>query len=383
MSDRATLDQLSSRIRAGDDCAAPEILDAVMPLLWAACHEVGAAFGEDPRNLISASALAAEKSVPYLKKTTVGMWLHYLKRIARAAAIREARSNAPGRSLSGPSTKIGSCQSLDAEITHEDGEGSTLHDLIPSQTPEARNYEHLHRSLSRLKPNHRKVVELHFGFDGRGARTQAESARELGTTRQNVSLHIAAAMKKLRSLLAEEIAMLSGLRAIACAALVLLLSAPSARALTYAEWIAGYPALTGSSAMETADPDGDGFNNLLEFALSGGDPTVPNGPAMATKLYLQTRNADGSYNAPALKISNAERAAAASIHGVIRYQPREGVAGIRFVPMTNQENLKDWGWGPSAFIEWTDSGYSYARSIADMRVWKGRSFLRIKVEAIP
>jgi len=41
---------------------------------------------------------------------------------------------------------------------------------------------------------------------------------------------------------------------------------------TFASWLAGYPALTGASALTTADPDGDGVNNLVEYAL-GGDPT--------------------------------------------------------------------------------------------------------------
>ena len=383
MSAPETLSVLAARIRAGDASAGSEIIAAVMPLMWGACHEVGAALGEDPRNLLSAAVLAGEKSIPYLKKCSVGSWMYYLKKIARAAAIREARNNAPGRSLGGQSTRIG-CQSLDAEILNEEGDGNTLHEKIPSQTPGPCNYEHVHRSLARLRPKQRAAVELHFGFDGQGQRTQEESAAALGTTRQNVSLHIAAALRKLRSLLAEEVAMLSGLRAIACAYLLLLLAtAPAAHALTYAEWIAGYTSLTGNATLATADPDGDGIKNLMEFALAGGDPTVPSDPGILPKLFCQTRNPDGSYNDLVLKPTTDEVDAAASLHGVLRYQPREGVTGIRFIPMTNQKNLNDWGWGPSAFYEWTDAGYSYARGLSDMKVWQWRIFLRLRVEVIP
>lgn len=41
---------------------------------------------------------------------------------------------------------------------------------------------------------------------------------------------------------------------------------------SFASWMAGYPSLTGPSALATADPDFDGLNNLLEYGL-GSDPT--------------------------------------------------------------------------------------------------------------
>ncbi len=383
MMGKSILDSLADRLRAGDERAGPEILEAVMPLMWSVCYEAAQMFGEDSRNLLSAVAAEVVASLSDLERgVTVGSWLFYLRKNARAAAIREARRIAPGRSLSGPSTRIGGVVSLDASLIP--GELTTLHDIIPTPAREASNYEHIYRALARLKPTHRRVVELHFGLDGSGHRTQAESAAALGTTRQNVSLHIATAMRKLRSLLAEEIAMLGGLRALACAGLVLLISAPSAPALTYAEWIAGYPSLTGDAALATADPDGDGIQNLLEFALAAGDPTVPSSPEILPKLYQQTRNTDGTYNPPAAKLTAAERAAAATIHGVLRYQPREGVTGIRYIPMTNQVNLQDWGWGPSAFApEWSDGGYTLARAHTDIAVWKTRAFLRLRVEIIP
>ena len=41
----------------------------------------------------------------------------------------------------------------------------------------------------------------------------------------------------------------------------------------YASWIANYPSLTGNATLGTADPDGDGFNNNMEFAFDG-NPTA-------------------------------------------------------------------------------------------------------------
>jgi hypothetical protein len=52
-------------------------------------------------------------------------------------------------------------------------------------------------------------------------------------------------------------------------------SVPASLSITYlaespasfAQWMTGYPTLTGSNRLTSADPDGDAFNNLLEYAL--------------------------------------------------------------------------------------------------------------------
>jgi hypothetical protein len=42
--------------------------------------------------------------------------------------------------------------------------------------------------------------------------------------------------------------------------------------LTYAQWLAQYPTLSGANTNSAADPDGDGANNYLEY-LTGTTPT--------------------------------------------------------------------------------------------------------------
>ena len=49
-----------------------------------------------------------------------------------------------------------------------------------------------------------------------------------------------------------------------------------APASSYSTWIANYPSLTGSAALPTATPKGDGLTNLVKYAL-GLDPTVAHG----------------------------------------------------------------------------------------------------------
>jgi autotransporter-associated beta strand protein len=54
----------------------------------------------------------------------------------------------------------------------------------------------------------------------------------------------------------------------------------------YATWLTNYPSLTGTDTLPTADPDGDGLANEVEFAF-GGDPTVGT-PALMTARLVGT-----------------------------------------------------------------------------------------------
>lgn len=64
----------------------------------------------------------------------------------------------------------------------------------------------------------------------------------------------------------------------------------------YASWLTNYPSLTGPDALGTADPDGDGFVNNLEFAFDG-NPTVGT-PAL---LSVTKSGSDAVFNFVARK----------------------------------------------------------------------------------
>jgi autotransporter-associated beta strand protein len=54
----------------------------------------------------------------------------------------------------------------------------------------------------------------------------------------------------------------------------------------YANWLTNYPSLTGTNALGSADPDGDGFVNDVEYSF-GGNPTVGT-PALMTARLTST-----------------------------------------------------------------------------------------------
>ncbi len=153
----------------------------------------------------------------------------------------------------------------------------------------------------------------------------------------------------------------------------------SASAISYQDWIAIFPSITGEAAAPSADPDGDSLSNLLEYALDGLDPTARNEPGV-TSPFIVLRAADGTYAAPVQAALAAERAAAASVHIALRYKPRAGVEGIAFVPMTNQRDLNHYGWGDSAIVETEADGYRWARAKSDCKKWAECAFMRLRVE---
>ncbi len=55
---------------------------------------------------------------------------------------------------------------------------------------------------------------------------------------------------------------------------------------SFAGWLEGFPALSGPDADELADPDSDGMNNLIEYAL-GGIPTNSDAAAVAPSAFLK------------------------------------------------------------------------------------------------
>ena len=66
---------------------------------------------------------------------------------------------------------------------------------------------------------------------------------------------------------------------------------------SFAQWLATYPTLTGTNALGTANPDGDAFNNLLEYALAT-NPTQAN--AAPYTVALEGGTLAFTYNRPSL-----------------------------------------------------------------------------------
>ncbi|MBJ7396235.1 MAG: heparinase II/III family protein [Akkermansiaceae bacterium] len=66
---------------------------------------------------------------------------------------------------------------------------------------------------------------------------------------------------------------------------------------SFAQWLATYPTLTGTNALGTANPDGDAFNNLLEYALAT-NPTQAN--AAPYTVALEGSTLAFTYNRPSL-----------------------------------------------------------------------------------
>ncbi len=56
----------------------------------------------------------------------------------------------------------------------------------------------------------------------------------------------------------------------------------------YAAWLTNYPSLTGTNALPTANPDGDPYNNGMEFAFDG-NPTIGS-PAFLAAVKLGTNS---------------------------------------------------------------------------------------------
>jgi hypothetical protein len=84
----------------------------------------------------------------------------------------------------------------------------------------------------------------------------------------------------------------------------------------YNSWLTNYPSLTGTNAVGTADPDGDGFNNNLEFAFNGN-------PTIGTPALLVVSNVGGMANFSFMATTNG-----------VSYQP-QSTTNLATGPWTN------------------------------------------------
>lgn len=93
--------------------------------------------------------------------------------------------------------------------------------------------------------------------------------------------------------------------------------------ITFEAWVASY-SLTGGNAAENADPDADGFPNLLEYALHNGNPIVSGPVTIRPTFGFAMLLADVSYGeAEAAPIPGAP----IGVHTALTYQLRSGIEG--------------------------------------------------------
>lgn len=103
-------------------------------------------------------------------------------------------------------------------------------------------------------------------------------------------------------------------------------------AVTFESWISGY-GLSGADALEDGDPDKDRLSNLVEYALHGLNPTVPDSSAVTTFGFAPAAQ-DGSYGeAESMPPTGAPR----SWHHALVYRLRASIEGVSVFPQISHE----------------------------------------------
>lgn len=169
----------------------------------------------------------------------------------------------------------------------------------------------------------------------------------------------------------------------------------SAWAITYADWIASY-GLTGDAAAHTADPDGDGVPNLLEYALDGMSP-IASDTATTTFVFGRRVLDDLPFANPAAIQFWGDTTTGrtypppgdALVHAGLRFRPRAATEGIRLSIEYSDpiQGLYRWFSGRSAVVIVPDTpvaGDSVGWALqAFERANLSRLFFRLRVDVIP
>ena len=162
-----------------------------------------------------------------------------------------------------------------------------------------------------------------------------------------------------------------------------------ALAVSFDAWISGY-GLSGAAAAGDADPDNDGVENLLEYALDGFSPVIADGAENLPQMVAGTR-------APGTALP-LEDLTVISYDGLtpprtgyyylgLRYKPRAGTEGIVWLAQYAwfAANLSSWLDGTAAFLPPTapDANGRVIRYMAGMfeaAHAAPKVFMRLRVE---
>ena len=162
--------------------------------------------------------------------------------------------------------------------------------------------------------------------------------------------------------------------------LISLCSLASLRAETFAEFMTSH-SLTGADALPTADPDFDRIPNLMEYALSGMDPTAPDADSPALPYLAFARRIGSELGewewAGRRPPSDGEGGV---FHMALVFVPRPAAVGIRYIPqISDTSTLERWFDGCSALrSEVLSDGSIMCVSLTQGQRYK-RFFMRLEV----
>lgn len=132
--------------------------------------------------------------------------------------------------------------------------------------------------------------------------------------------------------------------------LLVVISAKAQTPLTYADWIAGF-SLSPEDSLPLADPDGDGVENLLEYAFAGQSPIVPGG-IIQTVLFGRRTGDALPIQDPNVITQVPGMVGYDHIHAGVEWTPRPGIEGILWIPEYSRPDsgLNKWFSGRNAVL---------------------------------